>query len=118
MFVSHPNPLLCSDALYRKLRTGSFAPPKINLGVEGSVGVGPVDIGGKVGFGAGGVPEEGQEGFYQPLSEESVGADGFHVGGQTEVGVDNTQFNLGAGLAGGLATGESWPTFRVPTFVK
>ena len=78
------------------------------------MGVGPVDIGGKVGFGAGGTEEGQLTGFYEPLSEESIGAEGFHVGGQTVVGVDNTEFNLGAGLAGGLATGQEWPVFRVP----
>ena len=88
----------------------------INLGVQGAVGVGPVDIGGKVGFGAGGTPEEGHDAFYEPPSEESVGVKGFHAGSKTVLGVDNTQINLGAGVAGGLEEGASWP--KVPAFIK
>ena len=47
------------DALYRKYKTGSFAPPALSLGGEGSLGLGPLSLGGKVGFGAGGYPGEG-----------------------------------------------------------
>ena len=115
---SSPPTSLCLDAVYRKLKTGSYAPPQISLGVEGNVGVGPVDIGGKVGFGAGGPSRSGEQPFYEPLSEDQVGAEGFHVGGQTVVGVDNTRYNLGGGLAGGFVPGKSWPTLTVPAFVK
>ena len=45
-----------------------------------------------------------------------MGVKGFHVGSKTVLGVDNTQLNLGAGVAGGLVEGASWP--EVPTFVK
>ena len=115
---AHLQPLSCLDALYRKLKTGSYAPPQISLGVEGNVGVGPVDIGGKVGFGAGGPSQPGDPAYYEPLSQDDVGAEGFHVGGQTVVGVDNTRYNLGGGLAGGFVPGKSWPSFKVPAFVK
>ena len=44
------------DAIYRKLKTGSFAPPKASVGLSGGVGLGPLSLGGKVGIGGGGFP--------------------------------------------------------------
>merc|ERR1712223_414863 len=48
-------PLLGGYAIYRKLKTGSFAPPKASVGLSGGVGLGPLSLGGKVGSGGVGV---------------------------------------------------------------
>ena len=100
------------DALYRKWKTGSFAPPKLNIGAEGSVGVGPVSVGGKVGFGVGGYPEEGDTPYYQQLT---AGDNGAVVGGALGVGVGDTTVNGGAGVAANLEDGYELPS--VPEFV-
>ena len=100
------------------MKTGSFAPPKLNVGAEGSVGIGPVSLGGKVGFGAGGYGGPGDTLYYDSLTEEKVGAEGVHLGGSLGLGVGDVSVSGGAGLAGGLKDGQSWPSLRVPTFVR
>lgn len=47
-----------------------------------------------------------------------MGAEGVHLGGSLGLGVGDVSVSGGAGLAGGLKDGQSWPTLRVPTFVR
>jgi len=91
-------PLLGGYAIYRKLKTGSFAPPKASVGLSGGVGLGPLSLGGKVGIGGGGFPSAGEEAWYEPITADNPGVKGFVASGG--VGVGN--FNFGQGLALGL----------------
>merc|ERR1739840_14897 len=91
-------PLLGGYAIYRKLKTGSFAPPKASVGLSGGIGLGPLSLGGKVGIGGGGFPSAGEEAWYEPITADNPGVKGFVASGG--VGVGN--FNFGQGLALGL----------------
>ena len=102
------------DAIYRKLKTGSFAPPKASVGLSGGVGLGPLSLGGKVGIGGGGFPSgkyknklsqitvcyflAGDEAWYEPITADNPGVKGLVASGG--VGVGN--FNFGQGIALGL----------------
>ena len=74
------------------MKTGSFAPPKVNIGAEGSLGLGPVSFDGKLGFGAGGYPGEGDTKYYEKLSPGGV-----QVGGELGLGVGDKHFAAGGG---------------------
>ena len=103
-----------ADALYRKLKTGSFAPPKLSVGAQGSVGLGPLSLGGKIGLGAGGYPGEGELAYYQPLSEQP-GLD-HHVAGELGLGAGVTSLNVGAGVGAALDDTYTLPSLSVPRF--
>ena len=103
------------DALYRKLKTGSFAPPKLSLGAEGSVGLGPLSVGGKVGLGAGGYPGEGDTAYYQPLSDNPELS---HVAGELGASLGHTTVHAGAGVGAALDSNYEWTVPRVPQFIK
>ena len=62
-FLNRQKDNLIADALYRKLKTGSFAPPQLRVGAQGSLGLGPLSLGGKIGLGAGGYPGEGETAY-------------------------------------------------------
>ena len=110
---------MIADALYRKLKTGSFAPPKLSVGAEGSVGLGPLRLGGKVGLGAGGYPGEGETAYYQPLSAQPGLS---HVAGELGLGAGATSLNVGAGVGAALDTETytvpSLPSIGVPQFIR
>ena len=92
------------DALYRKYKTGSFAPPALSLGGEGSLGLGPLSLGGKVGFGAGGYPGEGDT--RSAISSPCYG-NIFTISGryyESPVADEDTVAGLEAGLGLGEAT--------------
>ena len=105
---------LIADALYRKLKTGSFAPPKLSVGAQGSVGLGPLSVGGKIGLGAGGYPGEGELAYYQPLSEQP-GLQ-HHVAGELGLGAGVTTLNVGAGVGAALDDTYTVPSLSVPRF--
>ena len=102
-----------ADALYRKIKTGSFAPPKLSVGAQGSVGLGPLSVGGKVGLGAGGYPGEGETAYYQPLSEQGLQ---HHVAGELGLGAGVTTLNVGGGVGAALDDEYSLPSISVPRF--
>ena len=79
------------------------------------MGLGPVSLGGKLGFGAGGYGGPGDTLYYDQPSEEQVGAEGVHVAGQLAVGAGDVGLEAGAGVAGGIKPGQY---IRVPAFIK
>ena len=118
-FLNRQKDNLIADALYRKLKTGSFAPPQLSVGAQGSLGLGPLSLGGKIGLGAGGYPGEGETAYYQPLSEQGLD---HHVAGELGLGAGVTTLNVGAGAGAALNNYDgglpSIPSIGVPQFIK
>ena len=82
------------------------------------MGLGPVSLGGKLGFGAGGYPGEGEIRYYEPLTS---GDNGVHAAYELGLGVGDKVVAGGAGVAAELEQGYQWPSVNlagVPTFVK
>ena len=81
-----------SGWVLKRLITGDGSIPRLNVGVNGDIGLGPFRAGGKVGVGGGGV-ERGA--WYEPLSvDQDVVVQG--AGG---VGLGETEYYGGAGAA-------------------
>ena len=84
---------LGAGLILKKIATGDGSIPKVSLGVNTGLGLGPLRLGGKVGAGFGGV---GPGTWYQPLSEEES------LLLQAQLGLGLGETNVYTGLGAGI----------------